>query len=516
MVTMSMYKEIKKFKGMKQSNRQIAKDLNLARETVNKYARMDEQEFLLRKQSMKKERVFEPYRDFICRIYQENQKKVYTASVYDVLQEKFGELPGTPRTLRNYIRHLKEAGQIETRVRRRFYLPVEELPLGKQLQLDFGETWIESGEKVYLFCTVLSGSRYKYVEAQGRPFRTEDVIEHLLNCFDYIGGIPEEIVIDQDRTMVAGENEGDIQLTRAFKEFKEEQGFDLWVCRPADPESKGKIEEVVKFTKTSCFSARKFFSLKQVQDALAEWLPRRANGYISQATGKVPAQILPQEQAKLQPIKRSIFRKGHICEREERKVSAKGFISHKSSFYSVPCRMAERKVGIYASQEKLFIFEGLNGNLIAEHELSPLPGQHVVNKKHFRPSLEKLETLRDKASAWYREEDWKQFVQQNYTQFRRYYREQYHRLEAFLKGEPETAILTKALALCLENEKVAARDLEEMYEYVKGIEQENLPDVMPKLLQGIRRIKTEYPDVTVAQRKLSAYSSLCSIMGGFL
>jgi transposase len=71
-----------------------------------------------------------------------------------------------------------------------------------------GETVIETGERIYIFASVLSASRFRYVAVQNRPFKTLDVVLHLLDCFEYIGGIPEEIVIDQDSTLVVSENHG--------------------------------------------------------------------------------------------------------------------------------------------------------------------------------------------------------------------------------------------------------------------------------------------------------------------
>jgi energy-coupling factor transporter ATP-binding protein EcfA2 len=159
----------------------------------------------------------------IIDIYQHNERKVYVSSVYDLLEEKYGSenLPGTARTLRNYISRLIKSGEIERTANRRFYAPVEELPFGKQLQVDFGETVIETGERIYIFASVLSASRFRYVAVQNRPFKTLDVVLHLLDCFEYIGGIPEEIVIDQDSTLVVSENHGDILLTKGFTQFKD-------------------------------------------------------------------------------------------------------------------------------------------------------------------------------------------------------------------------------------------------------------------------------------------------------
>ena len=112
-------------------------------------------------------------------------------------------------------------GELQIKKRERLYIKVPELPYGKQLQIDFGEYKTASGLKVYIFAGILSSSRYKYVSAQAKPFTTMDLIKHLLDCFIYIGGRPEEIVIDRDRTMVVSENKGDIIYTRDFLYFIE-------------------------------------------------------------------------------------------------------------------------------------------------------------------------------------------------------------------------------------------------------------------------------------------------------
>ena len=107
-----------------------------------------------------------------------------------------------------------------------------ELPYGKQLQIDFGEYRTKSGLKLYIFAAVLSASRYKYATLQDRPFTTLDLIHHLLDCFEYLGGIPEEIVIDQDKVMVVSENRGDIIYTKDFKQLIEEMDLKMYVCEP--------------------------------------------------------------------------------------------------------------------------------------------------------------------------------------------------------------------------------------------------------------------------------------------
>ena len=93
-------------------------------------------------------------------------------------------LPGNEQTLRNYIGYLIETDGLrldETAAGSTRKVP--ELPFGKQMQLDFGRYRCRSGLRLYIFAALLSASRYKYVIFQGKPFRTLDVIRHLLDAF---------------------------------------------------------------------------------------------------------------------------------------------------------------------------------------------------------------------------------------------------------------------------------------------------------------------------------------------
>ena len=64
--------------------------------------------------------------------------------------------------------------------------------------------------------------------------------------FIFIGGRFEELVIDQDSALISSEFLGEVVETRVFKEFLREQELKLFVCRKADPESKGSVENLVR------------------------------------------------------------------------------------------------------------------------------------------------------------------------------------------------------------------------------------------------------------------------------
>jgi transposase len=211
------------------------------------------------------------------------------------------------------------------------------------MQLDFGVYNQSNNKKLYIFTALLSASRYKFVKFQETPFKTMDVILTLLDCFDYFGGRPEEIVIDQDKLMVVCENYGDIVYTKDFKYFIQEMEIRMYVCRKADPESKGKVENLVKYVKYNFLNIRTFDSAENANKSVTDWLLRRANGKISQTTKKVPAVEIEKERMHLKQLRNSIFRRNSQKGREERVVSD-NYISVGSSYYGLPGKYDNKKL----------------------------------------------------------------------------------------------------------------------------------------------------------------------------
>ena len=256
----------------------------------------------------------EPFRTEILCILEMNPG-CYMSSVYDVLIEKFVEsgqyeiLPGNEQTLRNYIRHLRESGQIAAKEEHRRLYDVMPTPdPGKKAQIDFGQYDCGDGLVVHFICIVLWHSRLLGVYAQDHKFSSEESCRALHRFTVKCGGRVEELVIDQDSVFVTDEIYGEVFETKAFKDFLHEQDMRLWVCRKADPESKGCIENAVGFVKKRFFSARRFKSIDEVQRSLPAWV-ERANRRIHQGTYKVPQEEFEKvERQALRPMLPSVCR----------------------------------------------------------------------------------------------------------------------------------------------------------------------------------------------------------------
>jgi len=515
MVTMNVYKIIQKRKGRGESISEICRALQRSRNTVRKYYHMDRREYLRYTEgASQRGKVFEPLRDEILELYRLNQgESIAVSSVFDVLEERHEELPGTDRTLRNYIHALIDEGAITLECGYRRYSSVPQLPYGRQLQVDFGIQRIAGGKKIYLFAAILSASRYRYVAHQDRPLTTDDVVQHLLRCFEFIGGRPEELVIDQDRLMVVSENQGDIIFTETFRQFREEQELQVWVCRAGDPESKGKVENLVKFVKMNFFSARHFTESQEITEPLMRWLARRANGKISQATGRKPSRMHEEEREQLRRLRVSIFQKHRELERQARSVDAKGRIMVGGNRYSVPSEYRNTSVKIFTTNTDLFVFDEKSGAEVAEHRLSALTGQTIDQKAHRSPSNLRTQELYEQVLKLSDLEAWKRFLEANTKRFKRYRREQYTALMRFFDEQRDEQLLTEALALTLEHETVSAANLADAYTYYRGVTEEGQPEILGAVSAGLKRIKREYPKIAVSKRTVGYYASLISLLG---
>jgi hypothetical protein len=504
MINKAMFKQVQAFRRQGHSRGSIVKTLELDPKTVAKYFGMREEDFRsYRQDHFFRDKVFDDFRGDILEVYEANEfHPLIVSSVYDYLEEKRGLLPGNEQTLRNYIGYLIETDLLRLNETARLYTKVPELPFGKQMQLDFGRYRCRSGLVLYIFAALLSASRFKYVVFQNQPFRTLDVIRHLLDCFDYFGGRPEELVIDQDRLMVVSENAGDIIFTKDFKHLIDEQELGLYVCRRADPETKGKVENLVKFIKGNFLNTRDFETAEGANAGALKWLPRRANGKICQATKQIPAVLIEKERAHLRPLRNSIFRKDLLQGREERTANDKACISVQACGYQLPLKYKNKLVEIYTTEDDLFVFDLFTGKEIVAYRLSLIPGQ-LISKRTFRRDREKtIEELKSTVSGLFKLESWKRFAERNFQTFPRHTRDQC--LEArkfFAEKEIDPGILESALAYCLENDTPSFTNLKDTYVHFEKESQR--PD--PVCTIDVEILSPHIP-LKVSQRQVSEYT----------
>ena len=354
----NMYLDIQDLKSKHFSVSQISRRLDLSRTTVYKYLDMspEEMEQILERQKRRAKKL-DKHRDKI-KSWLIQYPDMTSAQVSDWLQERKMDGGVSEGTVRNYVNQLRKECGIPQLKYIRQYEAVDELPAGLQMQMDFGQITLRSstGRMVTLYFAtfVLAHSRYKYAEWLNRPFTTRDLIRVHENAFEYYGGMPKEIVYDQDHLILVSENAGDLLLTKEFADYQKTRRFKIYMCRKADPETKGKVENVVKYVKRNFAKNRIFHNLEKLNEDCLAWLDRTGNGKVHNTTKKIPAEVFVLEKQHLIPVPHKInISTTKIITRVIRKDNTIAYLGNR---YALP-------LGSYAPDKRAAVRED-NGLLI--------------------------------------------------------------------------------------------------------------------------------------------------------
>lgn len=461
-----MYHELHKFQRLGFSNAKIAQHLVMDARTVGKYLEMDQEgyeQYLLR--SCQRKKRLSDYEGFVADKLSTFQD-TSAAQVHDWLKESHVDFPDvTPRTVYNFVMFVRQKHNIPFVSIHREYFPVGELPYGEQAQVDFGEynMRLSNGKrkKVKFFAMVLSRSRMKYIWFLDKPFTAETVAQTHENAFRFFGGIPKTIVYDQDRTMVVDENLGDVILTSTFKQYTKSRSFKLHFCRKSDPESKGKVENVVQYVKKNFLYNRLYSDLETLNTEALAWLGRTAN-------------YLAHNYTKKRPDSEFMIEKGHLnpytpmtVENKENKmyhVRKDNTINFKSNFYTVPMGTYKGTGTHVLVKEKEGSIEiySLNDELICSHPLSHLKGQTISNTNHKRDTSGSLDDMMLQAAGCFTNQDLAMgYLLQIKNKYPRYTRDH---LQVILKALTNTdkEAADKTLGFCMKNNVLNGHDWEQV------------------------------------------------------
>ena len=138
-------------------------------------------------------------------------------------------------------------------------------------------------------------SRYKFVYCKREPFSSKDFVDAHERAFAYFGGRPKTIMYDQDRVMVVSENCGNVIFTKEFETYIDFIGLDVYLCKKQDPDTRGRVENVVKFVNTSFFDHKVFCEIDNLNSDLLDWLDRTGNGKINMTTRQTPRDMFKEE-----------------------------------------------------------------------------------------------------------------------------------------------------------------------------------------------------------------------------
>lgn len=284
------------------SQRAIARQLGLSRNTVKKYLTSNsaEPEYSSRPKTISKLDVYKPF--LHSRIAQASPIHLSGVVLFREIKEQ--GYTGSLSLLRQYLYDYR--GNPEAQPAIRF-----ETPAGKQMQVDWGQ--MRGGKTpIHAFVAVLGFSRALFVVmTDNMRYETLEQCHRL--AFDYFQGIPQQVWYDNMKTVVIERDaygEGQHKLNQSFYQFSKEMGFLPKLCKPYRPQTKGKVERMVRYVRdnfyrplaTKLSAADLSLDVEAANIELQQWLDTIANQRLHDTLKEKPANRLIQERPYLQNL----------------------------------------------------------------------------------------------------------------------------------------------------------------------------------------------------------------------
>lgn len=308
----------------------------------------------------------------------------------DVLRQELSE-KGIQVSLRTVERATSEL-RMETQCLERATLRYETEP-GQQLQVDFGECWLEVGEervKVFVFVGTLGYSRRTYARIFPGLCQAH-WLEGLEGCLRHFGGAPKEFLVDNARALVLHWKGGEPVFHPEFQAFCDHYGIRPRACRPYRAQTKGKVESGVKYVKRNALGRRCFESWEALEAHLVWWMRDVSDERIHGTTHERPRERFQIEQKALTPL--SGILPYRVVRRMDRRVSLDARVQMGTNRYSVPWELAGQKVDLEIEGERLIVT--WRGKPVAQHHLHPGRHQEVVDPSHLEGLVRRTYSRKD-------------------------------------------------------------------------------------------------------------------------
>ncbi len=244
---------------------------------------------------------------------------------------------------------------------------------GQQLQVDWAEMGLNRvggiEHKLYAFVGVLSWSRAMFV-----CFTTDMTMLTWLDChlraFQFFGGVPEEVLIDNLKTGVDSRAGGTVNWHPKYEEFALGTGFRPIAHFPRRPKTKGRVERMVRFLRQAFFTGREITTLEELNFGALGWLEERANRRIHRVTRERPCDRFAIEQAAL-----GVVREYDIMLEDTRVADPYALVAVEGVRYSIPSMYPRRNVTVQFRPNGLRFL--VDGAIVAAHGYAK-PGQRLV------------------------------------------------------------------------------------------------------------------------------------------
>ena len=356
---------------LKINKSQIARELDVDRRTVDKYIN-GYQKPTTRKSS----NCITPFYEIIAELLSDSNQQVFYYR--KVLWRYLIDNHNYSGDYCNFCFYLKKYEEFDSYFRKHRSSNTGQVTLryetdmGKQAQLDWKESIpfiLSTGETidVNIFVLLLSFSRYRVYKVS--LTKTQDILFSFLDeAFEIFGGVPEEIVTDNMKTVMdearTEYSEGKVNIR--FQQFADDYGFHIHPCIAGRPRTKAKVEAPMKI-----LDEIRAYNGKLNYCELNELVKRindRVNSQVNQGTGRIPLMYFQKEKAFLRSLPADTIRKPYQIVNHTAKVNQSSMFQYNGCQYSVPPEYVGKHVSLQIYDGYIHVY--YSTNFITIHALS--------------------------------------------------------------------------------------------------------------------------------------------------
>lgn len=367
---LSKLKPIMESSKLKINRSQIARELGVDRRTVEKYING-----FHKSKHRSSTNCLTPYMDTIRELLSdENEQLFYYRRV---LWQYLCDNHGYTGSYSNYCCYLNAVPEFVQYFRKRRQGSSKEhiryeTTAGKQAQLDWKESmpllttdlgWIE----VNIFVLLLSFSRYRVYRLT--LSKEQDLLFFLLDdAFQLIGGVPEEILTDNMKTVMDSprtrNSPGKVNIR--FQQFADDYGFRVQPCIAGTPQTKGKVESPMRILdELRAYNGKLTYTgfLKKLQE-----INDRENSKVHTTTGKIPLMYMKKERDILSTLPKAAIRRPYQLVDHSTRIDNSSLFHYAGNQYSVPPEYIGQRVTLQVYDDYIHVYSSTK--LIALHRIS--------------------------------------------------------------------------------------------------------------------------------------------------
>jgi transposase len=149
---------------------------------------------------------------------------------------------------------------------------------GEKLFVDYAGPTVElaDGSRAHIFVAALGASSYTFACATPRETMA-DWLQGCARALSFIGGVPQLIVPDNPRAMIASPNRYEPRANETVEDFARHYGTSVLPARPRHPQDKAKVESAVQVVERWILMRlrpQRFATVDDVNEAIAPLLER--------------------------------------------------------------------------------------------------------------------------------------------------------------------------------------------------------------------------------------------------